>query len=81
MVVGVNECSSYEICVFLVDFWHFAGSRWQRNMALLKFVPSWAGFGVSLVQGSEETWRVQNWCLPGCLNFILWVSFLARVVD
>ena len=38
-------------------------------------------FGVSLAQGSEETWRVQNSCLPGCLNFILWVSFLARVVD
>ena len=38
-------------------------------------------FGISLAQGSEETWCFQNSCFSGYLNFILWVSSLAGVVN
>ena len=38
-------------------------------------------FGISLASGSEETWNCQNSCLSGWMNFILWVSSLAGVVN
>ena len=47
----------------------------------MKFVSFTVGFGNSLAQGGEETWRFQNSCLSAYSNFILWVSSLARVVN
>ena len=38
-------------------------------------------FGISLASGSKETWHSQNSCLSGYLNYILWVSSLAGVVN
>ena len=55
------------------ELWH------SRNSCL-----SGSDFGDSLSQGDEELWRSQNLCLSvcrKCLNFVLWVSFLAGVIN
>ena len=38
-------------------------------------------FGISLASGNEEIWCFQNLCLSGQMNFVLWVSSLAGVVN
>ena len=51
-------------------------SAFSQNSCL-----SGLGFEDSLVQSQEELWCSQNLHLSACLNFILWVSFLAGVLN
>ena len=76
---GINECSLVQnSCLsrlVLVILW----LKVAKNYGVVKILGRI--FGVSLAQGSEETWCFQNLCLSGYSNFILWVSSLAGVVN
>ena len=79
---GVNECSfvqnSYILQLDLVILW----LKVVKNYGVAEICVFLGRiFGISLAQGGEETWSFRNSCLSACLNFILWVSSLAGVVN
>ena len=79
---GINECSLVQnSCLswlVLVILW----LKVAKNYGVPKIHVFLSRiFGVSLAQGSKETWCSQNSCLSGYSNFVLWVSSLARVVN
>ena len=79
---GINGCSLVQnLCLLrlvLVILW----LKVAKNYGIAK-IRVFLGriFGISLAQGSKETWCCQNLCLSGYSNFVLWVSSLARVVN
>ena len=67
--------------VFWVGFGVSLGQGCKETWRVQNSCLFWVGFGIFLAHSCKETWHVQNSCLLGCSNFVLWVSFLAGVVD
>ena len=68
-----------EICVFLGRILAFLWPQVAKKHGISE-IPVFLGriFGISLASSGKETWHFQNSCQ---MNFILWVSSLARVVN
>ena len=84
ILLGSTSAVSQNSCLSGLDFGNSLAQSneelWRsRNLCL-----SGSDFGDSLARGNKELWCFRNSCLSAsrkCSNFMLWVSFLAGVIN
>ena len=75
---------SQNLCLSELDFGDSLAQGNEELWRCRNSCLSGLDFGDSLAQGNEELWCSQNSCLSAsrkCLNFMLWVNFLAGVIN